>query len=589
MILCRGHDQSRSFWIAALSILLIAILGLTVGAAPVMAAATDHNSIVATNTQNDPEGKKALIAINASQSLAQISPSAFGFRVSFLGNERTDTTYFYRTAAGKAKLREFGARALGYSTDLNDWSAPYDYFTAVPVTYPSWLDSNEFTALNATLHSKPIIEANITITCKQTDVLLPPSALNVTCRKTKVEQTIKWLEHLKSIQAPIEYVVLGVEPYAGCLYWRKGINCLDKAGRHRVALSQQDYAARVVKWAKAIKKLDPSIKIGAHLQPGISLCKRNAATGQPPAQGGIASLNQAPADGCGAWDQTVLSVAGEYIDFVVVHQYSIIRNAASTEQEGQALSYYQEQLARRVNQRKSTAFPFQIREELIQWLPAKMNMPIVVAEFNASYLDHQPSTELDKARQSLYTGMAVSELYLDLLQPVKTSKGLLAGAERALLLGMFAPELRMARIGDLSNPDSMVYFPGWNIFTMLKPLMGKSILPVTVTGNPNTAVERPALNVYAVRKGSKVWLVVYNHHTKAVKGDLVFTGFTPKSAKIQQLGANSSGFLAMNDATNPNRLTPQSRVMPRKRFVQDTISAFKFPAHSVTVLKIKGN
>src|SRR5690606_10221176 len=141
----------------------------------------------------------------------------------------------------------------------------------------------------------------------------------------------------------------------------------------------------------------PNVRIGAHLQPNTYLCKNSRyimeSAGTLDAEE-MELSSEAAAAACGnrSWDQTVMEVAGEYVDFFVVHQYFVIREHAKTEAAAQALSYYTGQINMRVNKNGLTAFPSQIRNELIQWLPAKKNAPIMVAEFNVSYIE-KVSTE----------------------------------------------------------------------------------------------------------------------------------------------------------------------------------------------------
>lgn len=545
----------------------------------------------ATETGAQAPSTKPIINVNFNKLLAKVPRDTFGIWLGNSGHIRPDPMYLYRTPAGKAKLAEIGAKHLFYSTDGDNWNAPYSSFTAVPITYPDWMNTDEYLDLNADIGSSPMLAANITITCKQADVTLPPSIQNVTCQKAKPAAAVTWINYLKSIDAPVKYVVLGAEPYAGCIYWKKGINCTDNAGHHRIALTQDEYAARVIKWAKKLKKANPKLLIGANVRPNTFLCKNSATLSESAVDTEDLDLSSERAAAlCGgrSWDQTVMEVAGDSIDFFVVHQYFVIREPAKTEADAQKLSYYKEQIDVRVQKQGVTAFPAQIRKELNQWLPAKIGAPIVVSEFNASYIGKGTDADKYLARQSLYTAMAAGSLYLDLLKPVNTPQGKKPGAAHAVYLGMFAPQLTMTRMLDPLDPNSIIYTPTWHVFSMLKTIPGKTLVKTKVTNNRKTAVNRPALNVTAVKKGKKATIVVFNHHSAAIKADVAFAGLTPLSATATQLGHNATGFLAMNDEIQPSAMTPETSVIPANKIKPTKLRGIKFPPHSITVLEVQG-
>lgn len=533
---------------------------------------------------------KSQITVKDNKALGKLPKNPFGIWLGNTGHDLPQPIYFYRMPQGTAHLADVATKALYYATDLDNWAAPRNLRTAVPILYPEWMPTDEFIALSQQVKADPLIAVNVTVLCQQADPSEPPSPDNVTCAMAKPKMAVDWIKYLKSIQAPVKRVVLGGEPYAGCLYWLKGINCKNVTGMHKVALAQEDYAARVIKWAKKIKKANPDIQVGIHLQPNTFLCKKVAELN--PNANDAADLDvssPAAAQKCGgkSWDETVLEAASQYVDFVVVHQYFVVTGAAADEPTAQKLSYYQEQRNMRVYKNGVSAFPSQIRKELLTWLPAKKNVPIVIAEFNVSYLEKVSVDEMYRARQGLYTGIALGEAYLDLIKPVQTSAGRLNGASTTILLGMFAPQLTLTRMPNLSDPLSTFYLPSWYIVSMLKAIPGKTLVKTKVTNNPTTAVQRPALKVYTVTKGKKEWIVVFNHGTRKTNSDIVFAEAHPVSAKVTQLGKSASGFLAMNDAANPTAMTPQTSVVPPSKLGSDRIQNFVFPPHSLTVLEVQ--
>jgi hypothetical protein len=93
------------------------------------------------------------------------------------------------------------------------------------------------------------------------------------------------------------------------------------------------YANNVVQYARAMKAVDPTIKIGAVVtDPG------NWPDGV--VQSGDAA----------AWNQTVLSIAGPYIDFAIVHYYPNHTTAADVLQQVRLLPGELDQVRQQINQ-----------------------------------------------------------------------------------------------------------------------------------------------------------------------------------------------------------------------------------------------
>ena len=112
------------------------------------------------------------------------------------------------------------------------------------------------------------------------NVSLPYSSANMKCKSAKAKDSVALLNLLKqqsgSKGVPMQHVILGVEPYAGCAYWTnpKGINCTvgNPAGQHRIALPAEEYARRINEWATKIHESYPEIKIGAHVRTNTHTC-----------------------------------------------------------------------------------------------------------------------------------------------------------------------------------------------------------------------------------------------------------------------------------------------------------------------------
>lgn len=520
---------------------------------------------------NHDENTKATITIDVSKTQGAIDAHAFGIIMGNKGNEVPELTHFFRTPDGQQKLRELGVKTLSLWADRDDWAHPYSAYTAVPEAFPTVMYTTEYLTLNQLLGSEPMISVNITNLCHPTDTGAPPSSANVTCQMATPELAKSWLSFIKkSGIRKVKYVQLGAEPYAGCLYWQAGknVNCTVGYGEHKIALTQQEYATRVLAWATALRKVDPNIKLGIHLQPNTFLCAN--------------SCNNI------SWDETLLKKVGSKIDFVITHQYYELDEPATTEQEAQRLSYYQEQRDVRVSKNGVTAIPRQIRQELIKWLPSKKNIPIVMGEFNTSRMD---SDQVDAVptRMSLYSSMAVAEGYLDMLAPAKIKGVTYPGALRVIFLDLHNIPVLISRYLPLDNPQTLVYAPAWHMFSMLKSWQGKTLLAPKIKGNAKTSYKRPLLRAYAVKKNKDVWLAVFNHEmTTSRTLDVSLVGLNVVNAQVTVIGDTASSLLTANSAESPNALSPTTTTVPSSQVKKDRLAGMVFPPHSMTVIHIHG-
>lgn len=524
------------------------------------------------NATSSPDSIKSTIQINLNKPEGQINPKALGLTINILGNDIPELQYFFRSAEGKQKLNEIGFGTINLTADRNNWSSPYSTYTAAPEVYPSVMDTSEFLSLSKSMNADPMITINITHQCHQEDSNLPPSSANVVCTNVTPKLAQAWLKNIKQLGIrQVNYVQLGAEPYAGCWYWidSKGLDCtVDNTGEHKIALSEQDYAKRVIKWSVALKKIVPGIKVGLHLQPNTFICK-----------GSCSGME---------WDRYLLTKAGKYVDFLITHQYYVLMQPVVDEVTAQKYSYYQEQLDVRVVKQGVTATPTQIRKELIKWLPTKKNMPIVIGEYNAGQLwsDDSPETKLDN-RMSLFTGFSVAETALDLLSPVKSGSTMLPGAERVLLLDLQSYPTTIAHYLPFEDPQTIVYSPAWYMLAALQGVQGKTFINTAVNNNPQTLTGRGALRVYTVKKGKNVLIAVFNHDSaQPITADLLLNGGNAKSASMTRIGDTALSFLAMNSAINPTAIAPVTSTILQSQIQAKGIIGMVFPAHSLSVLHV---
>lgn len=568
-------DFDRNMTAATRTAGLSRVLGMALGlvlALLITASATLVRAPVALADEgDDPEAGKPTIQVDLASSPGKIHKSAFGLIFSPLGNERPEPMYFYRTPEGRAELKELGVRSLAYIGDRNDWRAPFNQYTALPEQYPTTMLTDEFLALNQSLGSDPIIAVNVMTLCHPLDPNAPPSSSNVQCENATPKLAADWLSYIKSRGVKVKYVQLGGEPYAGCRYWKDpaGLNCVNgQYNQHKIVLTQEEYAKRVRQWAKALRKVDPTIKLGLHLQPNTEICRTNCAQ---------------------TWDELLLKQVGSLVDFIIVHEYFMLgQRAAASPAEALKYSYYQAQRDVRVMKNGVTAMPIQMRTELSRWLPSKKTMPIVIGEFNAGMMnDKSTPPENLKGRMSLYAGFSLAEAALDMVSPVTLGGATLPGAERAILLDLASlPAMIVHAYGPPEAPD-MVKAPAWYTYSAISVMQGKKWATATVNNNPKTAVGRPALRVYAVTKGKAVWLAVFNHSdVKAFTSSIILAGGSPKSATLTRIGAGASSFLDVNSDVNPTLIAPQGESVAVAQIKADRLAQMKFPPHTLTMIHV---
>ncbi len=510
------------------------------------------------------------ITVDLTKTLGNVDANAFGVILSNKGMGSPEQVYFYRDAQGKQDLKNLGVRHMYYWVDRDDWRQPYDPFTAEPAPPTSILYVDEFLRMTNAVGADPMISVNVTNLCRRADDTLPYASDNVQCKMAKAKDARAFLAHVKSLGIrDVKYVFLGVEPYAGCPYWIKGVHCTTYTGEHKIQLTQQEYAKRAVAWAKALRQVDPKIQVGLQLMPNAYICKTSC--------NGV------------SWDETVLKQAGSQVDFLVTHQYFQVDAAVPDEAAAQRFSYYQNQTDIRVDKQGMTAMPKTIRSELLKWLPSKKNMPIFTGEFNASRTDGKDDSFAVDTRMALFAGFGLVEGYLDSIAPVELNGATYPGVTRLTLLDLYSLPVMIARYLPLNNPTTMVQAPAWHMVAALRDLPGKTWINAKVKNNPKTPVGRPALRVYAVKKNKNVWLVVLNHSAdSAYTLNVNFIGTQPKSATATRLGDTAAGFLTQNTAANPFAIAPVTSAIPAGKIKTNRLEAITFPAHSMTVIQLQG-
>ena len=174
---------------------------------------------------------------------------AFGLILEPIRHTTPNSQFFYRSPEGKAALKALGVKTIFYQIDRNAWNAPYDDFTAEPLTYPSVLSPLEAAEIAKEVGAEFVPLLNVTVLCKRANPLLPYSSANVDCEFVKAQDSVAFLKFLRSHGVTVKHVVLGLEPYEGCQWWFSGINCTMKKsapGQHRIGLRAEDYVKRII-------------------------------------------------------------------------------------------------------------------------------------------------------------------------------------------------------------------------------------------------------------------------------------------------------------------------------------------------------
>lgn len=520
---------------------------------------------------------------------ASVKPDAkpFGLLLEPTRHLTADSQYFYRSAEGLQALKNLGVSTLFYVVDRNNWRALYDDISGAPQPYPAGIYSGEAVDIAKAIGAELVPMLNVTLVCEH----IPGTeytSQNMTCEHAKAKDSVALVKLLKKETKKkgvvFERVVMGLEPYAGCAYWSnpRGVDCTigNPKGQHRIGLPAEEYAKRVKAWAAAIHKFDPHIKIGAHIQTNTYFCQT----------------------GCNrSWSQVVLEDAGQVIDFVLLHQYfRIPLPKPITEQQGQTYSYYQNQDDIIKRKKERTGMPSVGRSEIVKWAPAnKKNMPIWYPEFYASILDHKlddsgtqgelPTDEdFASVRSSVYGGIALGELYLDLLSPVGKGKNMRPGAARAAFHHLFSYVTFLASFQPPHGPSqTMIFTPGWHILQSLKGFAGKEWMGVKAKGIPVNSTGRPSLKAYAARAGKQITVAVFNHETTlASTVDLKFNNLQIRKVRVTRIGDSAASILDFNNPITPDLIVPSLSALPKTQIKKWGIDNLAVGPHSVTVLTI---
>lgn len=526
----------------------------------------------------EPELAVPTFTISAPATTLRTDSRLFGITIEPIRHVTADSQYFYRSAEGLQALKDLGVTTVLFTVDRNNWRALYDDMNGSPQIYPSAITPEEVVGIAKAIGAELVPILNVTVKCEHTGGEgAPYTSENMTCARATVQDAIDLVKYFKTETASqgvtFKRVVMGLEPYAGCTYWTKGINCTvdNPPGQHRIGLPAEEYVKVINKWVPKIHKADKDLEIGAQLSPNAFYCQSDCSR---------------------EWTQTVLQDAGKNIDFVLMHQYFRIPSPGATDlTSAQKYSYYQNQVDINLRKRNATGMPSKMRKDLLKWAPSgKGKMPIWYSEMNASgpLDDSIDGEQAAQYRRALYSGMALGELYLDMLAPVNVSGSLTPGGTRLMQHHLFAST---TFIGAYQPPDSdsqvMVKTPGWHILSMLQPFAGKGWQAVQAKNVPTNGTGRANIVAYAARSGKKLTLAFFNHdNSQTYTIDAKLTDMNVKSGTMTRLGDQAASFLSQNNSIAPDAIVPQSSTLDGSRIKSWGLDNLTLPPHSVMVLQL---
>ncbi|MBW8800878.1 MAG: cellulose-binding protein [Streptomyces sp.] len=234
-----------------------------------LAAATVLGAGGAVNATADA-APAVTVTVDAGASLGTVPDTGLGLNTGFGdGNMGDATVSSLMKAAGVRQLRYPG----GSGADFFHWKPGSG---TAPAT-----DFDHFMATAKTVGAQPILTANYGSGTPQ--------------------EAAEWVKYANVDKGyGVKYWEIGNEVYGNGHYGDgKGWEQDDHADKSPTA-----YATNLVAYSKAMKAVDPTVKIGAVLTT----------------PGGWPDTVKAPGDSAD-WNHTVLSIAGNSIDFVIVHWY----------------------------------------------------------------------------------------------------------------------------------------------------------------------------------------------------------------------------------------------------------------------------
>lgn len=334
--------------------------------------------------------------------------------------------------------------------------------------------------------------------------------------------------------------------------WEIGNEIYD---RHEVGFtSAQRYGEDFVRFARAMKWVDPAIKIGA-----VGLTDPNA---------------KGDADGDSPWDATVLDLTREDLDFLVVHPYYPSAGA-------HPVSYNSQTWFTAVMGGASQALAHlkELRAVIDTSGGRGPEIKLIVSEYGIWPVDSKSGEDYANLARALYD----ADLLLGLL---KHNQEL--GLDLAAAWNLHGNNPTAALKFDFSS-ESRVVRPHYLVYELLQTHLGKTILPVQAespvfhvprVGNVGPLHNIPSLQVMASlnSRGRLILWVLNRSVDRAITTHLTLPRYYPgTNAQVRTLNGPS---LAAHHETAPGQVKIQTAEL---EIVGPTL-IYTFPAHSLTII-----
>ena len=321
----------------------------------------------------------------------------------------------------------------------------------------------------------------------------------------------------------------------------------------------EDYARGFVRFARAMKTVDPSIRVGA------------AGMSDPTARGEMDPLDP--------WNPTLLRIAGNDMDFLAVHPYYPSALRSQTEFGGE--NWFSAVMA---GASHAVMHLEKNRELLDRTLAsAGKKLEMVVSEYGIWPADSKDPRDFSSLARAVYD----ADLLLHLLRmgerigvAAATGWNLHSSTETALIRHDWASGLGTAR-------------PQYHAFHMLRDIEEERMLPVTVdaplfdsprVGNMEAMKDLPVLHAAAfLGKGDSLRLIVINRHLRnTVRAAVHVDG--EQARRMGSLRVLTGPGPSAHNEDHPLSVQPTSKSV--MGLAQPPVH--DFPPHSITLLELQG-
>lgn len=328
--------------------------------------------------------------------------------------------------------------------------------------------------------------------------------------------------------------------------------------------SAEAFARRFISFAKAMKAVDPGIKLLAcgHTDP--------------------------------EWNQTVLEIAGEYIDYLTMHiyqgygHYGFIHAKVSREERYKAIVSYPEWTRRAVEQ----------AEALIRSTPRYRHVKLAITEHNTMYypntirkgLPNEHTLEAAVANAGNLNEMIRQSHLIEIANFSDLVNGWLGGCIR--VGDYYADQFRGKEPGWSGKRDVVYGTPTYHVMRLYANRKLAHVVESEVecgvfgfTGlAPNTSFEGlPVLDVVSCidESGEVLTIFVVNRGLEAVEADIRLDGF-PATGQARVYELTGDDIDAINDVFRPEHIT----VTERKIRFEAPMLKFTLNAHSVYAFEV---